>query len=86
MASAGPQLEFITCVIVLLALFVTIATSADMFLDWHVSLDFNIKPVSSDQPVEIIAFNLLIFLFIYLFVYKSYTLLPNLIADMIGRL
>lgn len=85
MASAGPQLEFITCVIVLLALFVTIATSADMFLDWHVSLDFNIKPVSSDQPVEIIAFNLLIF-FIYLFVYKSYTLLPNLIADMIGRL
>lgn len=85
MASAGPQLEFITCVIVLLALFVTIATSADMFLDWHVSLDFNIKPVPSDQPVEIIAFNLLIF-FIYLFVYKSYTLLPNLIADMIGRL
>lgn len=85
MASAGPQLEFITCVIVLLVLFVTIATSADMFLDWHVSLDFNIKPVSSDQPVEIIAFNLLIF-FIYLFVYKSYTLWPNLIADMIGRL
>lgn len=51
MASSGLQMKFVTCSIVLLVLFVTIATSADIFLDWHVSLDFNIKPVSSDQPV-----------------------------------
>ncbi|XP_061362273.1 monocopper oxidase-like protein SKU5 [Gastrolobium bilobum] len=49
--SASPQLELVTCSILLLALFATIATSADIFLDWHVSTDFDLKPVSADQPV-----------------------------------
>ncbi|KAK2457405.1 hypothetical protein P8452_04213 [Trifolium repens] len=40
-----------SCAIVLLVLFVTVATSADIFLEWHVSLDFNINPVSTNQPV-----------------------------------
>ncbi|OIV90604.1 hypothetical protein TanjilG_01685 [Lupinus angustifolius] len=45
------SLELVTCAIVLLTLFVTIVTSSDIFLDWHVSLDFNVKPVNADQPV-----------------------------------
>ncbi|KAK7278604.1 hypothetical protein RJT34_23636 [Clitoria ternatea] len=50
--SAGPQHELVTCAILLLTLFVTPATSDnDIFLDWHVSIDFNLKPVSTDQPV-----------------------------------
>ncbi|KHN00955.1 Monocopper oxidase-like protein SKU5 [Glycine soja] len=49
--SAGPQLKHVTCAIVLLPFFVTMTTSADIFLDWHVSADFNLKPVSTDQPV-----------------------------------
>lgn len=32
---------------------VTVANAADIFLDWNVSLDLSIKPVSTDQPVEI---------------------------------
>lgn len=62
--SAGRRLELVTCAIVLLALFVTIATSNDIFLDWHVSIDFNVKPVNADQPVEILPFYLFIFLFV----------------------
>ncbi|KAK7268514.1 hypothetical protein RIF29_21214 [Crotalaria pallida] len=47
-----PKLEqFVTYAIVLLALSVTIATSDDIFLDWHVSLDFNVQPVNALQPV-----------------------------------
>ena len=63
--SAGPQLKLVTCAIVLLPFLVTIATSADIFLDWHVSADFNLKLVSTDQPVWIInAFDIFIFLFV----------------------
>ncbi|XP_057425014.1 monocopper oxidase-like protein SKU5 isoform X2 [Lotus japonicus] len=51
MAAPGSHLELVSCAIVLLTLFVTIATSADIFLDWHVSIDFNLKPVSADQQV-----------------------------------
>lgn len=60
MSSSGPQMEAVSCAIVFLVIFVTIATSADIYLDWHVSLNFNINPVSANQPVEIIAFNLYI--------------------------
>ncbi|KAK7391527.1 hypothetical protein VNO78_19943 [Psophocarpus tetragonolobus] len=49
--SAGPRLKLVACAIVLLAYFVTIATGANLFLDWHVSTDFNLKPASTDQPV-----------------------------------
>ncbi|KAL1294992.1 hypothetical protein HN51_055829 [Arachis hypogaea] len=38
-------------ILVLLALFVTTSMSSDIFLDWNVSFDFNVKPVSTDQPV-----------------------------------
>ena len=63
--SAGPQLKHVTCAIVLLPFFVTMTTSADIFLDWHVSADFNLKLVSTDQPVWIInAFDIFIFLFV----------------------
>ncbi|RDX84443.1 Monocopper oxidase-like protein SKU5, partial [Mucuna pruriens] len=48
---AAPQLKVVTCAIVLLTFFVTVATSADIFLHWHVSADYNLKPVSTDQPV-----------------------------------
>ncbi|CAJ2629366.1 unnamed protein product [Trifolium pratense] len=44
-------MKLISCAIVVLVLFVTVATSADIFLEWHVSLDFNINPVSTNQPV-----------------------------------
>ncbi|KAI4346469.1 hypothetical protein L6164_007363 [Bauhinia variegata] len=37
--------------IALLSVFVTVANSADIFLDWHVSIDLSKKPVSADQPV-----------------------------------
>ncbi|CAJ1976617.1 unnamed protein product [Sphenostylis stenocarpa] len=50
-AFVGLQLKLATCAIVLLPFLVTIVTSADIFLDWNVSTDFNSKPVSSDQPV-----------------------------------
>nr|KYP60682.1 Monocopper oxidase-like protein SKU5 [Cajanus cajan] len=50
-SSASPQLKLVTCAILLLPLFVTTVTSDDIFLDWHVSADFNLKPVSIDQPV-----------------------------------
>ncbi|KAL2324966.1 hypothetical protein Fmac_024024 [Flemingia macrophylla] len=49
--SAVSHMKLVTCAIVLLPLFVTIATSHNIFLDWHVSADFNLKPASSDQPV-----------------------------------
>uniref|UniRef100_A0A0R0HW04 Monocopper oxidase-like protein SKU5 n=1 Tax=Glycine max TaxID=3847 RepID=A0A0R0HW04_SOYBN len=49
--SAGARFKLVTCAIVLLPFLVTIATSADIFLDWHVSTDINLKPVSTDQPV-----------------------------------
>ncbi|KAG4919437.1 hypothetical protein GLYMA_20G192900v4 [Glycine max] len=49
--SAGDRLKLVTCAIVLLPFLVTIASSADIFLDWHVSTDINLKPVSTDQPV-----------------------------------
>ena len=64
--SAGARFKLVTCAIVLLPFLVTIATSADIFLDWHVSTDINLKPVSTDQPVGIIfiAFDLFIFLFV----------------------
>ncbi|CAL5209038.1 unnamed protein product [Lathyrus oleraceus] len=51
MSSSGPQMEAVSCAIVFLVIFVTIATSADIYLDWHVSLNFNINPVSANQPV-----------------------------------
>ncbi|BAT94611.1 hypothetical protein VIGAN_08122900 [Vigna angularis var. angularis] len=47
----APQLKHAICAILVLPFLVTTATSADIFLDWHVSIDFNLKPVSSDQPV-----------------------------------
>jgi len=78
--SAGDRLKLVTCAIVLLPFLVTIASSADIFLDWHVSTDINLKPVSTDQPVGIIAFDLFIFLSVF-----SHALFPNFIADMIGR-
>lgn len=62
--SASPQLQLVTCAILLLALFITIAASADIFLDWHVTFDFNVKPVSTDQPVEIVVFDLFICLIV----------------------
>ncbi|MED6109050.1 hypothetical protein PIB30_030002 [Stylosanthes scabra] len=39
------------CAILVLALFVIRSTSSDIFLDWNVSFDFNLKPVSTYQPV-----------------------------------
>jgi hypothetical protein len=57
-----------SCAIVLLVLYVTVATSADIFLEWHVSLDFNINPVSTNQPVKIIDSSPLIYSFFYLYV------------------
>ncbi|XP_027935773.1 monocopper oxidase-like protein SKU5 isoform X1 [Vigna unguiculata] len=47
----APQLKLAICAILVLPFLVTTATAADIFLDWHVSTDFNLKPVSSDQPV-----------------------------------
>lgn len=52
---------FMTRSIVLLVFFVTIATSADIFLEWYVSLGLNDDLVSENKLVEIITFNLLIF-------------------------
>lgn len=54
MAAIAPQVKHVACAIMLLAFFVTIATSAEIFLEWHVSTDLNLKPVSTDQPVRII--------------------------------
>ncbi|MED6184763.1 hypothetical protein PIB30_050657 [Stylosanthes scabra] len=39
------------CAILVLAISVIRSTSSDIFLDWKVSFDFNVKPVSTDQPV-----------------------------------
>lgn len=49
--------------------FVTKTNSADIFFDWHVALNFNSKPVSGDQLVEIVSFNL--FILLYFFIYLS---------------
>jgi len=49
----APQLKLVVCAIVVLQFLVTAATAADIFLEWHVSTDFNLKPVSTDQPVGI---------------------------------
>jgi hypothetical protein len=76
-----------SCAIVLLVLYVTVATSADIFLEWHVSLDFNINPVSTNQPVKIIDSSPLIYSFFFVcMIYFIHTLLANIIADVICRL
>ncbi|KAE9465352.1 hypothetical protein C3L33_02745, partial [Rhododendron williamsianum] len=36
---------------ILAILFIHVAESAEIFLNWHVMIDMNIKPVSVDQPV-----------------------------------
>jgi len=63
----APQLKLAICAILVLPFLITIATAADILLDWHVSTDFNLKHVSTDQPVEIMnTFHLFIFLFVLL--------------------
>ncbi|XP_017409374.2 monocopper oxidase-like protein SKU5 [Vigna angularis] len=47
----APQLKLAICAILVLPFLITTAIAADIFLDWHVSTDFNLKPVSTDQPV-----------------------------------
>ncbi|ESW16237.1 hypothetical protein PHAVU_007G140000 [Phaseolus vulgaris] len=47
----APQLKLSICAILVLPFLIITATAADIFLDWHVSTDFNLKPVSTDQPV-----------------------------------
>ena len=51
--SSSSQLWLMQYAILLLTIFVSVATSMDMFLDWKVSTDLEIKPVSPDQPVKI---------------------------------
>jgi len=66
----APQLKLSICAILVLPFLIITATAADIFLDWHVSTDFNLKPVSTDQPVGIInTFHLFIFLFVLLLVH-----------------
>jgi len=63
----APQLKLAICAILVLPFLITTATAAHIFLDWHVSTDFNLKPVSTDQPVGIMnTFHLFIFLFVLL--------------------
>ncbi|WVY96601.1 hypothetical protein V8G54_028752 [Vigna mungo] len=47
----APQLKLVISAILVLSFLITTAIAADIFLDWHVSTDFNLKPVSTDQPV-----------------------------------
>jgi len=77
----APQLKLAICAILVLPFLVTTATAADIFLDWHVSTDFNLKPVSSDQPVRIINnFHLFIF-----FICLSHALFSNTIVHIFCR-
>ena len=72
----APQFKLAICAILVLPFLFTTATAADIFLDWHVSTDFNLKPVSTDQPVWIIStFHLFIFYFSY----------SSLVAHIFGR-
>ncbi|KAI9124380.1 hypothetical protein K1719_004302 [Acacia pycnantha] len=49
MASMEPPIRF--GVMILITVFVTVANGDGLFLEWHVSTDSSIKPVSTDQPV-----------------------------------
>lgn len=54
----APTMGVIRCGILMLiaVLFVKVAMAADIFLDWQVSVDLNMKPVSTDQ---LVGFNLI---------------------------
>lgn len=61
----APQLKLAISAILVLPFLITTAIAADIFLDWHVSTDFNLKPVSTDQPVRIMStFHLFIFFYL----------------------
>ncbi|XP_054821742.1 monocopper oxidase-like protein SKU5 [Prosopis cineraria] len=47
------SMELVRCgiIVLLITVYVTVANSADLFLEWHVTTDSSIKPVSADQPV-----------------------------------
>ncbi|XP_028783336.1 monocopper oxidase-like protein SKU5 [Neltuma alba] len=46
------SMEPVRCsIMMLITVFVTVVNSAELFLEWHVTSDSGIKPVSADQPV-----------------------------------
>ncbi|CAL5343290.1 unnamed protein product [Camellia sinensis] len=48
--ASGDRWRLIFCQTIL-TLVVTIARSEEIFLEWHVTIDLTLKPMSVDQPV-----------------------------------